>query len=65
MAGFRPASCVARQVDPQEHGEEGFFVMVVHLDFGDVRALPGHIVNDRIGQAAIVGADGGDDDLHK
>ena len=38
--------------------------MVVHLDFGDVGPQAGHVMDDRIGQAAIVGSDGGDDDLH-
>ena len=38
----------AGQLNPQEHGEEGLFVMIVHLDFGDVRALARHIVNDRV-----------------
>ena len=38
--------------------------MVVHLDFGDVRAETGDAMDDRIGQSAIVGSDGGNDDLH-
>ena len=38
--------------------------MVEHLDLGDVRPELRDAVDDRIGQAAIIGADGGDDDLH-
>ena len=52
------------QLDPREHREHGLFVVVEHLDFGDVRAHPGHGMDDRIGQAAIIGPNGGDDDLH-
>ena len=40
------------------------FVVVVHLDLGDVGAQPGHVMDDRVGQPAVVGSDGGDDDLH-
>jgi hypothetical protein len=32
--------------------------------FGDVGAQSGHVVDDRIGQASVVGTNGGDDDLH-
>ena len=39
-------------------------IVVVHLDFGDVRAHPGHGMNDRVGQPAVIGTDGGDYDLH-
>ena len=52
------------EVDPREHREDALLVVVVHLDFGDVRAHAGHGMDDRIGQSAIIGADGGDDDLH-
>ncbi len=52
------------QFDPQQHGEQAELVMVVHLDFGDVGAQARDVVNDRIGQPTVVGADGGDDDLH-
>jgi hypothetical protein len=39
--------------------------VVVHLDFGDVGALAGDVVNDRIGEAYIIRTHGGDDDLHE
>ncbi len=69
----RPIACIAvaqlgrslaRQLDPQQHGEQALLVVIVHLDLGDVRPLPRHVMNDRVGQAAIVGSDGGDGDLH-
>src|SRR5436190_3060042 len=49
-------------MNPDEHGEEGLFVMVVHLDFGDVRSLTRHVVNDRVHQADVVGPNRRDDD---
>ena len=51
-------------VDPQQHGEQAMFVMVIHLDFGDIGPLPRHMVNDGVGQPPIVGAHGGDHNLH-
>ena len=64
MASRKRRQPVGGQLDPQQHGEDAFFVVIVHLDLGDVRALAGHVMNDRIGQAAVVGADGGDVNLH-
>ncbi len=52
------------ELDAAEHGEQFRLVVVVHLDFGNVGALPGDMVNDRIGQAGMIGTNGGDGDLH-
>ena len=52
------------QFDAHEHGEDRFFVVVVHLNLGDVRPFAGDEVNDRIGESDVVGAHGGNDDLH-
>ena len=30
---------VGRQLDPAEHGEQGLFVVIVHLDLGDIGPL--------------------------
>src|SRR5690606_20967283 len=39
-------------------------VMIVHLNFGDIRALAGHIMNNGIGQSAVIGPNGSDGNLH-
>ena len=58
------AASVGCQVYPYQHGEDGLFVMVIHLNLSNVRPFAGDEVNDRIGQPGMVGSDGGDDDLH-
>lgn len=55
---------ISGQVQSAHHGEDGRFVMVIHLDFGDVCAATRHIMNDRIGESNVVGTDGGNDDFH-
>src|SRR5262249_52748731 len=47
-----------------EHGEDCPLVVIVRLNFGNVRALTGHVVDDGIGQAAMIGPNGGDGGLH-
>ena len=39
------------QVNSQQHGEQRLGVVIVHLDLGDIRALAGYVVDDRVGQA--------------
>ena len=39
--------------------------MVVHLNFLDVRPRCRDMMHDRIGEPAIVGTNGGKDDLHE
>ncbi len=55
---------LGRQFDPQQHGKQALLVVIVHLDLGDVGPLTGHVMDDRVGQAAVVGSDGGNHDLH-
>ena len=52
------------QRNSQQHREQSFLVMVVHLDFADIRPFTRHVVDDGVDQAYVVWADGGDDDLH-
>ena len=51
--------------DTAQHGEQLLFVMVVHLDLRDPGTTPGDVVDDRVGESAVVGAQRGDDDFHK
>ena len=52
-------------LDPQQHGEQLFEIVVVHLDFMNVRAAPGDPVNERICQPPVVRSNGGNHDLHR
>ena len=65
MAVAQGGEAIRRQLDAQQHREDALLVVIVHLDFGDVGPLAGDVVHDRIGEAAVVGADGGDVDLHR
>ena len=60
--GAQLREVVHRKMNPQQHGEQRQLVVVVHLDFGDVRALAGDVVDDGVHETDIVGADSGDDD---
>ncbi len=51
------------ELDAAQQGKEFRLVVVVHLDFGNVGALAGDMVNDGIGQAGMIGTNGGDGDL--
>ena len=51
-------------LDPSEHRENAFPIVIVHLDFSDVRVHPGHRVNDRVRQPAVIGTNGSYYDLH-
>ena len=53
-----------RQLDPQQHGEETFFVVIIHLDLGDIGAQTGDMMDDRIGQSTVIGPNRGENDLH-
>ena len=53
------------QIDANHHGEDVLFIAVVHLDFGDVTSFAGDIMNDRVGETAIIGTNGSDDDSHE
>ena len=53
-----------RPIEPEQHREEPLRVMVVHLDFVDVRSGGRHVVDDGIGQTAVVWPDCSDHDLH-
>lgn len=56
---------VGGPVHASEHREKLLGVVVVHLDFVDVRPGRCEVVNDRVGQTAIIRADGGDRDVHE
>ena len=58
---FRPSPSPRRPTHRQparshEHGEQAFFVVIVHLDLGNVRAASRYVVHDRVRQTAIVGS---------
>ena len=51
-------------MDAAHHREQRSFVVVVHLDFRDVRSTRCDVVNDRVGQAHVVWPYSGDYDFH-
>ena len=51
-------------IDAQVHGENTLGVVIVHLDLGDIGPGRRNVVDNRIGEAAVVGTDGCEDNLH-
>ena len=52
-------------IHAQMHGENTLRVVIVHLDLGDVCPGRRDVVNDRIGEAAVIRTNGREDYLHR